>query len=105
VKTRKLQIHCPVCGSAEVFYSCTPNCCFNHVCAACGTTFEPATVVAGGKLTGLIAPDPFPDATDPTTECAACHATTVYMTDEGAAVCGKCGSLLKVELTEIVEGG
>ena len=43
MKTRKLEIACPQCGSKEVFYSCTPGCCFNHVCSDCGTTFEPAT--------------------------------------------------------------
>ena len=50
VKTRKLELNCPVCGSGSVFYSCTPNCCFNHVCGDCGTTFEPVTKAMGGRL-------------------------------------------------------
>ena len=104
MKTRKLEIACPQCGSTEVFYSCTPNCCFNHVCSNCGTTFEPATTVKGGFVNGIVPPDPAPDSTDPTTECAKCHAITVYLTEDHAVVCGKCGALLELELTEIVPG-
>lgn len=104
VKTRKLAIACPVCGSGEVFYSCTPNCCFNHVCANCGTTFEPVTARAGGALSGIVPPDPPPEAADPTAACAQCDATAVYMTDDGSLVCGKCGALLTLELTEVAPG-
>lgn len=103
MKTRKLELACPVCGSKDVFYSCTPNCCFNHVCADCGTTFEPVTHARGGAVTGIVPPDPLPDATDPTAACAKCDSTAVYLGDNGA-VCGKCGSLLEVELTEIAPG-
>jgi DNA-directed RNA polymerase subunit RPC12/RpoP len=101
MKTRKLEIACPQCSSASVFYSCTPNCCFNHVCSGCGTTFEPATVVRGGFATGIVPPDPLPDSTDPTAECARCHSTAVYLSDDSGVVCGQCGALLTLELTEI----
>jgi transcription initiation factor TFIIIB Brf1 subunit/transcription initiation factor TFIIB len=101
VQTRKLSLHCPVCGSAEVFYSCTPNCCFNHVCADCGATFEPATRRKGGTAQGIVPPDPLPDATDPTAGCAACDSTAVYQTEDGSAVCEKCGTLLELEYTEV----
>jgi hypothetical protein len=104
VKTQKLAIPCPVCGSDEVFYSCTPNCCFNHVCSSCGTTFEPATTPKGGNATGIIPPDPLPDATDPTAECARCTSTSVYMTEDGTLVCGACGAWLILEITEIAPG-
>ena len=104
MKTKKLEIGCPVCGSADVFYSCTPNCCFNHVCSGCGTTFEPVTRAAGRTLSGITPPDPLPDATDPTTACARCDSTSVYMLDDGTAVCGKCGAVLELELTEISPG-
>jgi transcription initiation factor TFIIIB Brf1 subunit/transcription initiation factor TFIIB len=105
VKTSKLQIACPVCGSsAEVFYTCTPGCCFNHVCGACGTTFEPATTAAGGTLKGVVPPDPLPDATDPTVECARCTSTAVYQMENGALVCANCGTVLAMELTEIAPG-
>jgi len=101
VKTRKLEIACPTCGSGEVFYSCTPNCCFNHVCSNCGTTFEPVTTAAGGVLPGVAPPDPLPEAADPTAACVRCDSTSVWMTEDGSIVCGKCGTRLKLELTEI----
>jgi DNA-directed RNA polymerase subunit RPC12/RpoP len=104
IQTRKLLIVCPQCGSADVFYSCTPNCCYNHVCADCGTTFEPATTPKGGALTGVIPPDPLPDATDPTTECARCTSNAVYMTQDGGVVCANCGAILALEITEIAPG-
>lgn len=104
MKTRKLKIACPVCNSNEVFYSCTPNCCFNHVCADCGTTFEPVTRAKGGQLTGVQPPDPLPEAADPTAACARCDSTAVYLTETAALVCAKCGSLLELELTEIAPG-
>ena len=102
--TRKLEIGCPTCGSHEVFYSCTPNCCFNHVCAGCGTTFEPVTRATGRTVSGVEPPDPLPEAADPTAACAKCDSTSVYMTADGQLVCAKCGALLVLELTEVAEG-
>lgn len=104
VATTKLSLACPTCGSAEVFYSCTPNCCFNHVCSGCGTTFEPVTVASGGRLSGIVPPDPLPDAADPTVACVLCDSTAVFLTADGRAVCSKCGALLRIELTEIAPG-
>ena len=95
---------CPECGSEEVYYTCTPNCCFNHACANCGTTFEPVTKTTGGTLTEVVPPDPLPDSTDPTAECVKCQSTAVYATADGKAVCGKCGTMLEIELTEIAPG-
>jgi len=101
VKTAKLSLACPVCQSPDVFYSCTPNCCFNHVCGNCGATFEPVTRVAGAGWKGIEPPDPLPDATDPTVACAKCESVAVYMLPEGGLVCSQCGSLLELELTEV----
>jgi hypothetical protein len=88
-----------------VFYTCTPNCCYNHVCGGCGATFEPETRRKGGAMTGvvtgIIPPDPLPDATDPTTECAACGSNAVYMAPDGWLVCGKCGVMLELEIGEV----
>ena len=99
IPTRKLALACPHCGSTDVFYSCTPNCCYNHVCAECRTTFEPATTFQGATVTGVVPPDPLPDSTDPTTECARCTSNAVYMTEDGGVVCGDCGAILKLEIT------
>jgi DNA-directed RNA polymerase subunit RPC12/RpoP len=104
VLTRKLALACPVCSSAEVFYSCTPNCCFNHVCAQCGATFEPATVLSGGTVSGIVPPDPLPEAADPTVACVRCDSTEVYMMESELLVCGKCGTLLKLEIAEVAPG-
>jgi hypothetical protein len=95
---------CPVCGSAEVFYSCTPGCCFNHVCAQCGATFEPVTEATGGTLSGVVPPDPLPEASDPTAACAKCDSIAVYMTGDGSLVCATCGAVLRLEFTEIAPG-
>jgi DNA-directed RNA polymerase subunit RPC12/RpoP len=104
VRTRKLELACPVCGSAEVFYSCTPGCCFNHVCSACSATFEPATTRKGRVVSGVTPPDEMPDATDPTAECAACGSIEVYLAEDGGLVCGKCGAALELEYTEVAPG-
>ena len=98
MRTRKLEIACPACGSKQVFYTCTPNCCYNHICAECGATFEPVTRPAGGALSGVAPPDPLPDASDPAAPCPKCDSPTVYLIDDGSFVCGACGALLLLNL-------
>lgn len=92
-----------MCGSQAVFYSCTPNCCFNHVCSDCGTTFEPLTAATGKMVSGVVPPDPLPEAADPTAACAKCDSTAVYLAGD-QAVCAHCGAVLTIELTEICPG-
>jgi transcription initiation factor TFIIIB Brf1 subunit/transcription initiation factor TFIIB len=104
VKTRKLEINCPVCASRDVFYSCTPNCCYNHVCADCGATFEPVTKAKGGSAREVEPPDPLPEAADPTAACVKCDSTCVYLTEDNTLVCAKCGLFLELEITEIAPG-
>jgi DNA-directed RNA polymerase subunit RPC12/RpoP len=101
MQTRKLEIACPVCASHEVFYTCTPDCCFNHVCNSCGATFEPATTATGRTISGVTQPDPLPDASDPTVACAKCYTTAVYLFADGELVCAKCGSVLALEIDEV----
>ena len=104
VKSRKLEIACPGCGSLDVSYSCSPECCFNHVCADCYTTFEPVAIATDGTLPGIEPPEPLPDAADPTVACAKCESTAVYMTTDDSLVCSECGALLVLELTEVAPG-
>jgi DNA-directed RNA polymerase subunit RPC12/RpoP len=101
MQARKLEIACPVCASPEVFYTCTPDCCFNHVCNNCGSTFEPATTATGKTVSPIAPPDPLPDASDPTVACAKCYATAVYAIGAGELACAKCGSVLVLEMTEV----
>ena len=101
MQTRKLELACPVCHSTELFYTCTPDCCFNHVCNQCGATFEPVTKLGGGSVSGVIPPDPPPDPSDPMVACRRCDSTAVYLAGAGELVCAKCGALLEVEYTEI----
>ena len=51
-----LVVQCPSCGSSEITYTCEPKCCFNHICAACYTTFELFTEPLGRRLTGVEKP-------------------------------------------------
>jgi hypothetical protein len=96
----KLHLTCPLCGSSDVFYSCEPKCCFNHVCADCKATFEPVTHKAEGKRT-ISPPDPLPDSSDPTAACCVCESVAVYVDDDGALVCADCRQVLTLELTEV----
>jgi len=94
------------------------------VCSECGTTFEPVTTLAGGTASGIVPPNPLPEAADPTVACAKCDSTDVYMLEgepldnaklvnaervnservEAKLVCAQCGALLKLEITEIAPG-
>ena len=49
-------------------------------------------------------PDPLPDATDPTTECAKCCSNAVYVMEDGGLVCGQCGMKLLLEINEVAPG-
>ncbi|HUQ91566.1 MAG TPA: hypothetical protein VM120_07780 [Bryobacteraceae bacterium] len=98
--TTKLHLKCPVCGSADVFYSCEPKCCFNHVCGDCRSTFEPVTQPAGGQRR-IAPPEDLPDPTDPAVACCRCESVAVYVDEDGALVCADCGTVMTMELTEI----
>jgi hypothetical protein len=62
------------------------------------------TTATGRTLSGVVPPDPLPEAADPTAACAKCDSVEVYMAEDGSIVCGKCGALLLLELTEIYLG-
>jgi DNA-directed RNA polymerase subunit RPC12/RpoP len=98
--SRKLQIPCPHCGSLDVFYSCEPKCCFNHVCGDCKGTFEPLTT-ATGERRGITPPEELPDPSEPAVACVKCDSVAVYVDEDDALVCADCGSVLALELTEL----
>jgi hypothetical protein len=101
-----LVVQCPSCGSNEITYTCEPKCCFNHICAACYTTFELFTEALGRRLTGMEKPPQEPDSLAPTVACAQCDSLEVYMVaPEGgspeALVCIECQALLKLGFTAV----
>jgi hypothetical protein len=51
-----------------------------------------------------VPPNPLPEAADPTVACVRCDSTDVYMMEGELLVCGKCGMLLKLEITEVAPG-
>ena len=103
-----LAVSCPQCGSNDVFYSCKPECCFNHVCNRCYTTFELETTRVGEL------PDPFevppdPDPSGPTAPCARCGEYRIFALGDrpGAPqqyLCVSCKALLTLEITNIAKG-
>ena len=103
-----LSFACPKCGSPDVIYSCSPACCFNHVCSQCYATFEPETVRVG-EFSGEIGKLPEVDTTGPTAPCARCGEYRLFSV-EGASpspdllLCVACRSLLTLDL-KVLEAG
>ncbi len=98
-----VQARCPSCQSAEVFYSCTPNCCFNHVCNECQSSFELSTSPVPGSSPeldmdmGAAGLPPEPDACSPTVSCAKCQSIRVYQFSGSEALfCLDCRALLQL---------
>src|SRR5580692_10923550 len=97
-----LAFKCPKCGSADVVYSCTPSCCFNHVCGQCYSTFEPKTERVG-EYAGDIGPLPEADSAGPTAPCARCGEHKLFgIKDQSVPaerlLCVSCRALLTIEL-------
>ena len=108
MQLKPLAFFCPQCGSPDVIYSCKPDCCFNHVCGKCYTTFEPVTTRIG-ELQGEVGPlPPDPDPSDPAAPCARCGESALFLIasgrESGRILCVACKALLTLELTEIVPG-
>ncbi len=104
-----LTIPCPQCGSNDVLYSCKPDCCFNHVCSKCYTTFEPVTTRVG-ELKGEIGAIPTdPDPTGPTAPCARCGEWKLFVISDGDSpgqvLCVSCKALLTLGLENVEEQG
>jgi hypothetical protein len=107
-----LAAECPECGSADVFYSCDPRCCFNHVCAHCRASFFLSTRLLGevkSAFPDLPAGSRGADTTGPTAPCARCQGIrlfTIAVEDPAGAgraartaMCSDCGAHLAVEIS------
>jgi hypothetical protein len=100
-----LAFACPKCGSTDVLYSCSPSCCFNHVCSQCYATFEPQTTRVG-EFEGDLGPLPEVDSTGPTAPCVRCGEYQLFvLTGDSVArnqvLCVSCRALLTLELVEV----
>jgi len=99
-----ITVACPQCGSTDVFYSCNPSCCYNHVCNRCYSTFELETTCIGNVSEVFDVPAE-PEPTSPTAPCGRCHEPKVFAV-EGAGlssqfVCAACKALLTLAYVDI----
>ncbi|HWP46066.1 MAG TPA: hypothetical protein VNM22_02785 [Candidatus Limnocylindrales bacterium] len=106
MKLLPLTIACPGCNSQEVAYTCSPSCCFNHVCANCYTTFEPFTRALGKELSLGDLPETEVDFSRPVVSCERCHQLVVYSIAEDKAlenklVCVSCHMLLELGFSNV----
>ncbi len=102
MKALPLTLNCPRCGSADLVYSCEPECCFNHVCGDCLGSFQLQTLDLGNSLAGVSFERQERDCLAPTVACARCKGLNVAMiAGEGRAeaklVCVDCKALLEIE--------
>ena len=101
-------IACPKCGGRDIFYSCEPKCCFNHVCSDCRSTFELNTSKTGkfDHQTAITAE--VPDSSDPTTSCASCGSLRVAVLstapEETLILCANCRAVSRLAIEEFVPG-
>ncbi|HVF92102.1 MAG TPA: hypothetical protein VNH22_18705 [Blastocatellia bacterium] len=97
-----LTVTCPACGSGDVVYSCTPDCCFNHVCNACLSSFELSTKDLGESLASGSPVAEEGDSCAPTVSCARCGSLRLLMIEDGASgsrlACSSCHTLLELEI-------
>jgi hypothetical protein len=102
-----LTVACPECASRDVLYSCKPECCFNHVCNQCYTTFELETERVGELQEDFTMP-PDPDPSAPTAPCARCGECKIFVLSDGPHsgqhLCVSCRALLKLSIIDVVKG-
>ncbi len=108
MKLVPITMACPECGSEDVFYSCKPECCFNHVCNKCYATFELESERIGVVQEAFTAP-PEPDSTSPTIPCARCGECRVFRWEDAtgpspAYVCVSCKAILKANFANVSKG-
>lgn len=103
-----ISIACPECGSPDVFYSCKPECCFNHVCNQCYTTFELESERVGEVQEDFM-PPPEPESDNPTIPCSRCGECKVFLWKDAPEpgptyVCVSCKATLKATFTNLAKG-
>ena len=106
MKILPLTVACPGCGSREVVYSCEPECCFNHVCSTCYSSFELFTRALEEELTTVDIQPNERDSLAPTVSCVRCKSLAVYSVEDDESstqklVCGSCHSLLELDFSSV----
>ena len=97
-----IQALCPVCGSRAVVYSCTPTCCFNHVCADCRASWQQGTeLMTEAPPAGLEMPDEMDDTSEAYTPCAQCGDGVFQVTGADALYCPNCRVMLRLRCTAV----
>ena len=104
MKAKPLSVNCPGCGSGDVVYSCEPDCCFNHVCGECLTSFQLLTRDLERKSSDKIEVEKR-DSCAPTVACARCGSLRVGVIEQTEAnnpllMCVDCSTLLALEFSE-----
>ena len=99
-----LELKCPQCAAAQVFYSCEPECCFNHICARCRATFETATRAVGASTPDAIGEGGERESDAPTAQCCACDSLELGTLPDGRVVCTECGAVLEIVFENVQPG-
>ena len=97
-----LTLKCPGCGSADLVYSCEPECCFNHVCGDCLGSFQLQTRDLGVSCAEFAFERQERDCLAVTVACARCKGLNVAMIAaeggvEAKLVCVDCKRLLEID--------
>lgn len=96
-----LRVQCPSCGSSAITYTCEPQCCFNHICGDCYTTFELFTEALDRSQAGAEKPTAARDCLAPTVACARCESIEIYALEQAEGsqqilICTDCEALLQL---------
>jgi hypothetical protein len=101
VQLGSITARCPLCGSADVIYTCAPHCCFNHVCGACRASWQLGTEATGRRLDALDEPPGEYDTAFPTAPCARCGGLAFQIADSEELACPECRALLRLECKDV----
>jgi hypothetical protein len=93
---------CPLCGSADVIYSCNPHCCFNHVCGDCRASWQHRTTALPSAAEVSVAPaDADYDTAFPAAPCAGCGGLVFRIEGTDTLYCPACRRSLRLECTDV----
>lgn len=96
-----ISARCPTCGSDDVIYSCSPLCCFNHVCGRCRSSWQLRSVVLEGRKLDFGARPGDYDTSYPTAACAACGGLVYQLEGSQDLACPDCGALLRLVYADV----